>query len=346
MAAVTQPARVQVRAAAIGEGVPVAALWRELWEAHEVWGGYAGSRDPRVYAQLAQRLEDDARVRAGHPILGRHIHLIAALGGLVCGQVEGWFERHGASPSTPFTCEVRSLIVTQHSRGCGAGRALLEQLGRSARMLSRGAPCLLAAEVLERNPAHPFYARVGYSPVSWNARIDAERGATISPGAFAARFAVWSDALSIARLEAMLAARRRVHGDSRFDRPRTLDASLLDSIAGRLATEGGAAFREPATLVAADRDGHARAVASFAIHALEPPFLPIQRALVGRFAVDEACPAEPLVGPLVALACRLALTRGASQVELTDLSPPGTELHEAVLATGARAWSRVVTKYA
>jgi GNAT superfamily N-acetyltransferase len=346
MAAVTAPARVQVRAAALGEGMTIAKLWRELWEAHEMWGGYAGSRDPRIYAQLAQRLDEDARVRAGHPILGRHVHLVADSGGVVCGQVEGWMERHGTNPSTPFTCEVRSLVVAKRSRHFGAGRALLEQLGRSARILSRGAPCILAAEVLERNPAHPFYARVGYSPVGWNARIEAERGASGLSDTFAARLATPGDTLAIARLEAMLAARRRTYGDSRFDRPRALDASLLDSIAARLTVDAASSLHEPTMLAAIDSAGQARAAATFVVHALEPPFVPMRRALVGGFALDAACPAHSLVAPIVALACRLALTRGATQVELTDLSPPGTELHNAALEAGAGAWSRVVTKCA
>jgi GNAT superfamily N-acetyltransferase len=324
----------------------IALLWRELWEAHEVWGGYAGSRDPRVYSQLARRLDDDARVRAGQPILGRHVHLVADLGGVVCGQVEGWFERHGASPSTPFTCEVRSLVVTRRLRGFGAGRALLEHLECSARVLSRGAPCVLAAEVLEKNPAHPFYARVGFSPVGWNAQIAPNRGAAVRPGVYSARLAVPTDALSLARLEATLAARRQTYGDPRYDRPRALDASMLDSIAARLTGESATSFRDPVILVAVDGAGNARAAANFAVHALEPPFVPTRRALVGRFALDAAFPAKPLIAPLVALACRLALSRGASQVELSDLSPPGTQLHEAVLATGAHAWSRVVAKYA
>jgi hypothetical protein len=50
------------------------------------------------------------------------------------------------------------------------------------------------------------------------------------------------------------------------------------------------------------------------------------------------------VPALVALACRLALARGAQHVELTDLSRPGTDLHSAALATGATPWSRVVVK--
>jgi GNAT superfamily N-acetyltransferase len=349
MAALTQPPRVLVRAAAVSEGRAIASLWRELWEAHEAWGGYPGSRDARVYAQLAQRLDDDARVRTGQPILGRHVHLVAELGGLACGQVEGWFEQHGVDSSTPFTCEVRSLVVTERARRFGAGRALLDALASAARKLSHGAACVLAAEVLERNPAHAFYARVGYLPVAWNARVGAEAGAAARPdssGAFAARLAVPRDALPIARLEALLAARRRACGDARFDRPRTLDASFVAAIAAQLASEAPASLREPAMLVAVDATGTVRGSASFTVHSLEPPFLPMRRALVGRFALDVACPATPVALALVALGCRLALSRGATQVELTDLPPPGTELHEAALRAGARAWSRVVTKNA
>ena len=100
MAAVRSARDVVVRAVQPGEGRAVAALWRELWDAHEAWGGYPGSHDERVYAQLAQRLEEDARVRAGHPVLGRHVHLVATWRGEVAGQVEGWFERHGIAAGT------------------------------------------------------------------------------------------------------------------------------------------------------------------------------------------------------------------------------------------------------
>jgi GNAT superfamily N-acetyltransferase len=347
MAALTQPARVLVRAAAVGEGKAIATLWRELWEAHEAWGGYPGSRDPRVYALLAQRLDDDARVRTGQPILGRHVHLIADFGGVACGQVEGWFEQHGVDVATPFTCEVRSLVVNERVRRLGAGRALLDSLASAARRLSHGAPCVLAAEVLDRNPAHAFYTQVGYAPVAWNARIDADTTLRASgAGAFTARLAVPSDALAIARLETRLAARRRGCGDARFDRPRTLDSTFVAAIAAQLAIESPASLREPATLVAVDREGTVRGAASFTVHSLEPPFLPMRRALVGRFAVDTGCPAGHVVMPLVALGCKIALSRGATTVELTDLPPPGTELYQAALATGAGAWSRVVTKQA
>ncbi len=345
MAALTQPARLFVRAAAPGEGVAIAALWRELWDAHEEWGGYPGSRDPLVYAQLAHRLDDDARVRAGQPVLGRHVHLVADWRGRPCGQVEGWFERHGVDTATPFTCEVRSLIVTAAVRRLSAGRALLDALADSARLLARGTACIMAAEVLEPNPAHGFYARVGYTPVSWNARIDSASCDTPS-GSPAARIAGPHDALAIARLEVMLAERRRSGGDLRFDPPRRIDAMLVSAIASHFALDSPASLREPATLVAVDGKGTVRGAASFTAHALEPPFAPTQRALIGRFAIDAACPAGLVVRPLVALGCKLARSRGVSHVELTDLPAPGTELHDAALATGARAWSRLVAKLA
>jgi GNAT superfamily N-acetyltransferase len=351
-AAMTAPDLV-VRAARPGEGRAVAALWRELWDAHEDWGGYHGSRDPRVYDQLAARLEEDARVRGGHPVLGRHVHLVAALKGELLGQVEGWFERHGVDPATPSTCEVRSLIVRAAVRRSGAGRALLDTLARQASSLSRGAPCVLAAEVLEPNPAHTFYSRVGYAPVAWSARITtdapiAQLGAgawSSDPRASAARLAAADDALAVAMLDATLAGRRRASGDMRFDRPRAVDATIVGAIAAHLA-HIAATGTEPTELVAIDERGVVRASASLAVMPLDPPFLPAKRGILGRFAVDAASDPRRLVPPLVALGCRLAASRGAATMELTDLTAPGTPLHEATLAIGARPWSRVVTKLA
>jgi GNAT superfamily N-acetyltransferase len=336
-----------VRAARPGEGRAVAALWRELWDAHEEWGGYAGSRDLRVYDQLASRLEEDARVRGGHPVLGRHVHLVAALKGELLGQVEGWFERHGVDPATPSTCEVRSLIVRAAVRKSGAGRALLDTLARQATTLARGAPCVLAAEVLEPNPAHAFYARVGYGPVAWSARIETEMGALATPpwNVPPARVASPNDALAVAMLDAMLAARRRASMDTRFDRPRAVDATMVGAIAAHLA-HIAATGAEPTELVAVDPLGVVRASASLAVMPLDPPFLPAKRGILGRFAVDTASDPRMLLPPLIALGCRLAAARGAATMELTDLTAPGTPLHAAALAAGARPWSRVVTKHA
>jgi GNAT superfamily N-acetyltransferase len=347
MAALSHAARVRVRVPAPGEGAGIAALWRELWELHEQWGGYPGSRDPRVYADLAERLDEDARLRAGQAILGRHVHLVAYQGGAPCGQVEGWLERHGVDASTPLTCEVRSLIVSRRARRFGAGRTLLDTLARTARSSCRGGACLLAAEVLAPNPANAFYARVGYEPVAWSARIDAAGSIEPSGSPFHARLAGPEDGLAVLGLEASLASRRRTAGDLRFDGPAPIDPTALGSLAGHLAAHAGVgSLQDPATVVVVDEAGVVRGSASFTVHTLEPPFVPVSRALLGRFALDVDLPASCLVPPLVALARRFATSRAAPRVELTDLSAPGTELHDAMLAAGASAWSRLVTRAA
>ena len=344
MAAVTRPREVRVRAAQTGEGRAVASLWRELWDVHEGWGGYAGSHDARVYEQLAARLEQDAIVRAGQPVLGRHVHLVAELDGEVVGQVEGWFERHGVDPTTPHTCEVRSLVVASRARGSGAGRALLDELARTAAEMARGASVILVAEVLEPNPAQTFYERVGYLPVSWSARVDVRDARATPDTGFAARAGEPKDALPIALLEVTLAARRRASGDVRFDRPRAVDATFVGAIAAHLAHGLAGGPTDPMELVVVDGGGTVRGAASFAVNALEPPFLPIRRAMVGRFALDAARAPSLMVAPLVALGCRLAAQRGARSVELTDLTEPGSPLYEAAIAAGARSWSRVVAR--
>lgn len=348
MAAVRQVSPIAVRAANPDEGPSIAGLWRELWDAHEAWGGYAGTRDARVYEQLAQRLAEDARVRGGQPILGRHIHLVAAVDGGAVGQVEGWFERHGVDESTPFTCEVRSLIVSSRARTRGAGRALLEGLAGVARQLSRGAPVVLAAEVLEPNPAHVFYANVGYTPVSWTARVTTDGAQDLPPpfdlgSPYAARIATSNDALPIALLDPALAARRRAQGDLRFDRPRAVDATFVGALAAHLARPNATDQNE---LVAVDHGGVVRASASLTVMSLDPPFLPARRGLLGRFAMDPALDPRPLIGALVRLGRRLALLRGAATLELTDLDPPSHALNEGALRVGAVPWSRIVERFA
>jgi GNAT superfamily N-acetyltransferase len=344
MAAVRHPQTISVRGPNPDEGHTIAGLWRELWDAHEAWGGYAGTRDARVYEQLAQRLSEDARVRGGQPVLGRHIHLVAASEDGVVGQVEGWFERHGVDEATPFTCEVRSLIVSARARTRGAGRALLEGLAGVGRQLSRGAPVVLAAEVLEPNPAHAFYANVGYTPVAWTARISTEGPLDLSAfEPYTARLATPSDALPIALLDPALAARRRAQGDIRFDRPRAVDATFVGALAAHLARPNAT---DQSELVAVDQSGMVRASASLTVMSLDPPFLPARRGLLGRFAVDPALDPRPLVGVVMRLGRRLALMRGAATLELTDLDPPGHPLHEGARLVGGTPWSRIVERFA
>jgi GNAT superfamily N-acetyltransferase len=336
----------RVRAPVPGEGIAIAALWRELWDAHQAWGGYPGSRDGAVYARLAARLDDDARVRAGRVVLGCHAHLVAELGGGPCGQVEGWLERRGRGPLAPVLCEVRSLVVAGRARGSGAGRALLDALAQTAQVHAPAAPCMLAAEVLEPNPAHGFYKRVGFTPVAWSVWIDPTEGARCAgknPDDLVARPARALDASAVSRLEGILADRRRAAGDFRFESPRQVDAALLTAIAAHLAADA----REQgdvATIVVVDRSGEVRGAASVIVQTLDPPFLAVRRSLMGRFALDPAFPPLALLSPLVALGCRFAEARGARRVELTDLPAPGSDLYDAALALGARPWSRVVLR--
>jgi GNAT superfamily N-acetyltransferase len=362
-----------VRAAVPGEGVAIANLWRELWEASEAWGGYPGSHDPRTYAELGQRIDASLRLRAGQTVSGRDIHLVADIAGLPCGQVEGVVDRHGVAPATPFSCEVRSLIVTDTARGRGAGRALLGALAAATMTVTGGAPCVLTAEVLESNPALAFYEHEGYVPIGHCARIRASSGASLTcelPGHPTARFALPPDALSVARLDGVLAARLRAAGDLRMDNPAAAHG-ILSELA-RIGSEvrrgctppefaGGIRLgplashfrahrdgRPPnaVTLVSVDGSGSVLGAALFAVQTLEPPFVPMCRAGVGRVALFPASPIGPTVTSLVALASRLALDRGAPYVEVSDLPAPGTELYDVVRAVGAAPWSRVVARLA
>jgi predicted N-acetyltransferase YhbS len=350
MAAVMRRPRVSVRAARVGEGHVVAALWRELWDAHEGWGGYAGCHDPAVYERLGARLDDDARARGGQPALGRHLHVVAVVDGAIGGQVEGWMERHGVdSAQTPYTCEVRSLIVSTWARKEGVGRALLDGLAESAAGLAREASLVLGAEVLEPNPAQAFYSRLGYSAVAWSVRAPTARPTPSSSshhrpgGGFSARLAEPRDALALCVLDATLAARRRAQGDVRYDRARAVDAASVTAIAAHLAESAanGVPVRE---LVTVDGDGRVRASATFSLTSLDPPFLAGRRAVLGRFATDPALDPAVLVRPLIELGQRLAHQGGAPTVELTELSSPGTSLYEAAVACGGLPWSRIVTR--
>lgn len=344
MAALTSRVPVEVRAASEGEGRAVSRLWRELWEAHESWGGYAATRDERAYARLASRLDEDARIRSGHPVLGRHVHLVASAGGEIVAQVEGWLERQGADPETPLTCEVRSLIVSHRARKLGLARALIDSLGAHAREFARGTPVLLAAEVLEPNPAHTFYERLGFRAVSWTTRIATDsRALRVARSRVVARAATPDDAVPIALLETVLAGRRRRAKDARFDRPRALDATIASAIAAHLGRRQRSPS-EPIELVAT-YDEHVRGNGCFVTSWLDYPFAPARRALLGRIAVDPAATdPSPLVEPLVAQGARLAAEQEAPWMEITDLDAPGQPLYSSTLALGAKPWSRIVVK--
>lgn len=200
-----------------------------------------------------------------------------------------------------------------------------------------GGPIALAAEVLEPNPAHAFYARVGYKPVAWSVRLGTD-GATWPRNA---RFAGPKDALPITLLDGALLARRRTVGDPRFDPPRAVDATALDAVAAYLTRPPG---ELPAEIVALDDQGYVRASGTLLVMHLDPPFVSANRAALCRVSVDPAIAPEAFIRTLVELGAHVARRHGARTLEVTDLSPPGTPIHAAALGCGAIAWSRIVTK--
>ncbi|CAN5252497.1 hypothetical protein BH09MYX1_BH09MYX1_42900 [soil metagenome] len=337
MAALNRPQpTTEVRPPRAGEGTQIARLWRELWDAHEAWGGYPGSKEEDAYTQVAARIDADATLRRGRAQLGRHIHLVATSNGVVSGQVEGWMDRFGVAPHTPTVCEVRSLIVGSTTRTFGVGRALLGGLADASRAIA-GGPVALAAEVLEPNPAHTFYERVGYRPVAWSVRVSTEG----APWPRLARFAGPKEALAVLLLYAGLLARRRTVDDPRFDPPRAVDASALDAIASYLTRPPG---ELPAEIVATDENGYVRASATLIVMHLDPPFISGARSALCRVAVYPAVAPEPFLRTLIDLGAHVARRHGARTLEVTDLSPPGTPLHETAMSKGGVAWSRIVVR--
>ena len=145
---------------------------------------------------------------------------------------------------------------------------------------------------------------------------------------------------SAAFLSIALAQRRKRSGDARFDPPRAVDAAWLGAITAHL--QNGAQM--PVDLVALDSAGAVRASATLLVMTLDPPFLPVRRAALTRTSVDPALDPTPLVAELVEIAVQLASRWGAPTIEITDLGPPGSPLHEAALRAGATPWSRVVTR--
>jgi GNAT superfamily N-acetyltransferase len=337
--------KVEVRAPYPGDGTRLAELWRVLWDVHESWGSYAGTRDPQVYADLALRLSEEARSRGLGPLAGRHVHLVAALEGEAVGQVEGWIDRHGMDPSTKWTCEVRSLVVAEDARNHGAARALIDGLARVARGATLDAPTVLAAEVLERNPAMAFYRKLGFWMPAYSVRTKTSEARDVNEHpSYSARLGVPEDALAVTFLEANLAERRRLARDDRFDRPRALDASLVDAIAIHLGHGSARGSLDPAELVVVDRRNVPRASATLTFAHLDPPFMPGTRAILSRFSFDSTTPPAHLLPSLVRLAGRLSRLAGAEMLEVVDLPAPPHPAYQSALALGAKPWSRVALR--
>ncbi|HRG96961.1 MAG TPA: GNAT family N-acetyltransferase [Polyangiaceae bacterium] len=336
--------RVEVRAPAPGDGRRLADLWRLLWDVHEGWGSYPGTREERVYDELAARLSEEARSRGASAVSGRHVHLVASVRGEAVGQVEGWLDRHGSTRAVRWTCEVRSLVVSEDARHLGAARALLGRLAGVAGELTVGAPAVLAAEVLEGNPAMAFYRKLGFRTPSYAVRLPTEAARALPFPAPLARLARPRDALALTFLEANLAERRRAAGDCRFDPPRALDAAVVDAIAKHLEGAEPRQRLDPADLAVVDARGVARASGTLTFANLEPPFLPGVRAILARVSHDACVSAVEALGPLVRLAGQLAHLAGAQHLEIVDLPGPRTALYEAARGLGATPWSRVALR--
>ncbi len=155
------------------------------------------------------------------------------------------------------------------------------------------------------------------------------------PEHFSARVARPSDALAIALLEGPLALRRRAAGDSRFDSPHAIDATLVGAIAAHL----GRPQRDPldaTELVAVDEKGNVRGCASFGSSSLDPPFVPTKRAVLARFALDPAVTPAAARSSMIAMACDLAREAGAAGVELVDLTGPWNAAFRRVCSSSAR----------
>ncbi len=339
------PSPVRVRAPHAGEGAVVSALWRELWIAHEDFGGYETSKEPGAFDEVARRVDDESRVRAGEPLLGRHVHLVAEIDGRIVGQVEGWVERHHrAAPRLPSTCEVRSLIVTPEARNRRVGRALLEGLCEVARRVCKTDVLVAAAEVLSKNPARTFYDRESFRPASWAVRVAARDASSIAErGGLSARPARVDDALALCVLDTQFHESRRDHGDPRYGPARSIDATWLGNVSDtiRAASQGSTG---PVHFVVSDAFGNVRGKAVMGVSPLLSPFARAKRAIVGFVAFDPSVDARGVASALLAATGRLALLRGARWVEIVDITRPATALHEAFIAVGAAPWSTTVLR--
>ena len=297
-------------------------------------GRIPGLADARVYTQGAPGWTDDARARAG--LLGRHVHLLRTRR-RTCGQVEGWLDHPGdrarlrlrarsvRSSSPERARKRRGARPSRRVGGCGAGLG-----GRSSLYSRRGGA--------RAQPRPGFLCAGRYAPVSWSARIEAPEGA-VAPSSPSD----WPrDASGRARLRARggARARRLAVGDAGSNvRPRRgVVATLAAHLGATVAFRANRRRSWPST-------GAVIAAASVAVQSLRAAVPPMRRGLVGRFALDVGRPVPPARSrwsrSRVAWDDRTERPRSRSRI-----SRPRARNLRAALATGVRAWSRVVTKVA
>jgi GNAT superfamily N-acetyltransferase len=124
---------------------------------------------PAVVALLAELGRPDVRGAEDEPererdfvrYLGRDdtVALVAEDGGRVVGFVDLEF-RQRLNFATPEAW-IPDLVVTEHARGTGAGRALLEEAERRAR--ARGCWSMTLESANWREASHVFYEHVGWT---------------------------------------------------------------------------------------------------------------------------------------------------------------------------------------
>ncbi len=328
-----------------GDGAKLAVTWRELWDLHEAWGGYATDRDPLAFDRVAQRLDRDGAERRGEIAFGRHLHVVVEHQGEVVGQVEGWLDRLGVHPKTKTMCEVRSLVVRGDARHLGLARRLLERLSLEANLVAHEA-CVLVAEVLEANPAMTFYEKLGFRSVAWTRRLAKEgfHRAELElarPPHLLVRRSRAGDESAIARLESRLAERRKRAEDARFDPPHVVEAAWLGHLRGVLEADDPLA---PQAFVTATRLGEVLAMAQYASQELEPPFFPQTRAIASRVEAFDQKDAYLALQLLARGLFRLARRANASAMEFVDLPPPTSPLSAALGAMGIAPWSRIMQR--
>jgi hypothetical protein len=236
---------------------------------------------------------------------------------------------------------VHSLVVEAESQSRGIGKALLTGIDRAGVALMDGGGALLAAEVLELNPAFRFYEKQGFFPVSYVTALPTKPTYALPKG-YAARRAIAGDASILAKLDRVLAERRFQQGDPRWDLPRAVDSKEIGLLAEHLARDSQSTNSRE--IVVEDPAGVVRASACLAVSPLEYPFRLGRRACLGRLSIEPGFPIEPFVEAVLAEGARLASLQGAERMEVTDLPSPESMLYRATLVVGARPWSRIMCR--
>ncbi len=323
-------------------------LHRELWIDHDGRGGMPASMEDEVWVAYGLMLERQLAHRDGRRVPrgvfeGKLGHVVAELDGRVVGQVEVYLDRFGYQPRTPSVAELRSLIVTEAARGHGVGALLVREVAEASSQRA-GDNALVIAEVLARNEALSFYARLGFRTLE---RLTAITTARPYEGRFSSAPARVEDAMELSILDHQARQRRTAWGDPRFDPPSpAIGGDLVRLIADGIALDDAQRGTEPGRirdeLIVRDRRGRARAAIYLVSAVLGPPFAPVVRAEVARIAADTEDP-EAVAAAMAGLSDALERARavGATQllVRSAYVDPIGARVAE---GEGARAFSWIL----